>query len=94
MDEDCTVYLTVDLIAKKWSLLIILSIYRGDLKPKRYSQIKKQVKGITPKVLSYRLKELEREGLIEKRVDAGSVPIKTFYSLTESGKDLIKIIII
>ena len=47
---------------------------------------------ITPKVLSQRLKELESEKLITRRVDASKFPVKTEYSLTESGRDFIPII--
>lgn len=91
MKNSCTVYKTTDIIAKKWTLLIILSIYKGNGKL-RYSEIKKDLANITPKILSSRLKELEKEKIITKETDTKSTPIKTYYSLTKSGKDLIKII--
>ena len=47
---------------------------------------------ITPKVLSARLRELEKEGLITRRVDASKFPVKTEYALTDSGMDFIPII--
>ncbi len=92
MDEKCTVYRTVDLIGKKWSLLIILSIFRGGRVSKRYSEIKRSLPGISPKMLSERLKELDEEDIIRKEMDHSEIPIKTFYSLTESGADLVHII--
>lgn len=92
MDENCTVYKTVDFISKKWTLLILLEIFKGGQKKKRYSEIKTKMNDITPKVLSARLKELEKEGLIRRKVDASQFPVKTEYSLTESGKDFIPII--
>lgn len=88
---NCTIYETLDYLAKRWSLLIILEIHKGD-NTLRYSEIKKRLKNITPKILSARLKELEEHGLIKKDVDASSFPIKCTYSLTGSGKDMIKII--
>jgi DNA-binding HxlR family transcriptional regulator len=91
MNESCTVYQTVDVVAKRWSLLIILSIYKNNSK-KRYSEIKKDLKEITPKILSSRLKELEEENIIKKEIDVSTIPLKTYYSLTDSGKDLMKII--
>lgn len=54
--------------------------------------MREQLPGITPKVLSMRLSELEQEKLLGKKVYAGEFPIRTEYSLTESGKDFIKII--
>ncbi|MFW3147139.1 MAG: winged helix-turn-helix transcriptional regulator [Thermoplasmatota archaeon] len=92
MHEDCTVYMTIDLIAKRWSMVILLEIHRGGGGPKRYSEIKQGVCDITPKILSMRLKELEEAGLITKSVDASTVPIKTEYDLTESGLELIEVI--
>jgi DNA-binding HxlR family transcriptional regulator len=92
MDESCTVYNTLNLIGKKWVLLIILSINKGDKDQRRYSQIKKDLHGITGKILSLRLKELEKNRLIKKNKDISIIPNKTYYSLTRSGKSLLKII--
>ncbi|MEF8848902.1 MAG: helix-turn-helix domain-containing protein [Candidatus Thermoplasmatota archaeon] len=92
MNEDCTVYKTMSFISKKWTLLILLELYKGEKEKKRYSEIKKKMEEITPKVLTARLRELEKEGLINRKVDASSFPVKTEYSLTESGKDFIPII--
>lgn len=92
MDENCTVYKTIDIISKKWSLLILLEIYKGEKSKKRYTEIKNKLQEITPKVLSGRLKELEAEGLISKQIDASSFPVKSEYSLTKIGLDFISII--
>ena len=92
MDDNCTVYKTMDFISKKWTLLILLELYKGGKDKKRYSEIKYKMEDITPKVLSERLKELEKEGLITRKVDASKFPVKTEYSLTESGRDFIPII--
>lgn len=92
MDKQCTVEKTIDIISKRWSLSIVLSIYKDNNNSKRYNQIKNDMKKITPKMLSMRLKELENEGIIKKKIDSKNIPIKTFYSLTDSGNDLIKII--
>jgi len=92
MDDNCTVYKTMDFISKKWTLLILLELFKGGKKKKRYSEIKDKMEDITPKILSERLKELEKEGLITRRVDASQFPVKTEYSLTESGRDFIPII--
>ncbi len=92
MDESCTVYKTLDYISKKWTLLILLEIYKGNHSKKRYSEIRNKMPEITPKVLSERLKELEREGLVTKHIDASCFPVKTEYALTKIGLDFIKII--
>ncbi len=92
MDNNCTVYNTVDIVSKKWSLLIILEINKGSNNERQYSDIKKSIPGITPKILSERLKELELQKIISKRIDNSKVPINTFYSLTECGLDLMIVI--
>ena len=91
MEKNCAVLKVANIIGKRWTLLILLELYKGEGK-KRYTQIKKKMKGITPKILSMRLKELEKHSLIDKQVDASSFPIKSFYSLTLSGKDFMKIV--
>jgi DNA-binding HxlR family transcriptional regulator len=92
MDASCVVYATMDLIAKKWSLLIILSLHKTPNKRKQYSALKKDLSLITPKILAQRLKELEHEGILFKETDTSTIPVRTFYSLTPSGQELITII--
>lgn len=92
MDDNCTVYKTVDFIAKKWTLLILLEIYKSTEGKKRYTEIKNNLPEITPKVLSLRLKELEEQGLLTKQIDTSGFPIKCEYELTKSGLDFISII--
>jgi len=92
MDDDCSIYRTLDFIGKRWTLLIILELYKGKKKEKRYSEIKKGLNGITGKILSMRLKELERQGLVRKMVDDSKYPIKSEYELTKAGREFIPII--
>lgn len=88
----CTVNQTVKYLTKKWTLLIILELYKGDNYTLRFSELKDALADITPKILSERLKELEEEGIVLKTVDATSFPVRCDYTLTESGLELIDII--
>jgi len=92
MQEGCTVNLTVKYLAKKWTLLILLELYKGEDYCRRFSELRDALGDITPKVLSARLHELEDEGLITKTVDASSFPVKAEYRLTESGVEIIDVI--
>jgi DNA-binding HxlR family transcriptional regulator len=47
---------------------------------------------VTPRMLSARLKELVAEGLVARRVDASTVPMRSEYSLTEAGREFIGVI--
>ncbi|MFT4302935.1 MAG: winged helix-turn-helix transcriptional regulator [Candidatus Woesearchaeota archaeon] len=92
MSIKCPIKNTIEFMGKKWTLLILLELYRGEKKSKRYSNIKSQLSGITPKILSARLKEMEKQKLIKKRVDATKFPVKTYYSLTDKGNAFLKIL--
>lgn len=92
MKKECNVRKSVNFLGKRWTLLILLELYKGKSEWKRFSQIKKSLDNITPKILSIRLRELEREKLIEKKVSAEGFPIKSEYKLTKAGKDFIGVI--
>lgn len=92
MDEYCTVYNAAELIGKKWTLLILLELHKGKDGSRRYSELKSRLPRITPKILSLRLKELEHEKLIQKKVDSKTIPVKCEYSLTKSGEGLIGVV--
>ena len=89
MDEIivCPVDRTMNLINKKWSILIIRDIFFG----KKHFKEFKEDKNISNKVLSSCLNELEENGIIEKSV-LNTRPVSTEYNLTEYGKSLNKVI--
>ena len=74
----------VELIGKRWSGAIVAVLLDG---PLHFSEIRRLVPEISDRLLSERLKELEAEGLVERRVIDGS-PVRTEYSLTAKGKAL------
>ena len=81
----CTYYhRAVELIGKRWSGAIVAVLLDG---PLHFSEIRRAVPEISDRLLSERLKELEAEGLVERRVIDGS-PVRTEYSLTRKGKAL------
>ena len=92
MKEECSIRKAVNFLGKRWTLLILLELYKGYSEWKRFSQIKRNIDNITSKILSIRLKELKIENLIEKRVSIKKSPIKSEYKLTKAGKDFIGII--
>jgi len=90
MNNDCTLYKTMDYLAKKWVILILFELWKGEGEVKRFTELKDAVTGITPKVLSDRLKELEREGLVVKYIETKSFPMRSEYKLTEAGMELME----
>jgi DNA-binding HxlR family transcriptional regulator len=82
----CCVYYhrAVELIGKRWSGAIVAVLLEG---PLHFSEIRRLVPEISDRLLSERLKELEAEGLVERRVIDGS-PVRTEYSLSRKGQAL------
>lgn len=81
---DCAVSKTLKIIGSKWTMLLLHNIFDGK---KRFGELQRSLPGISPKTLSQRLQELEKEGIIIKKVFA-EVPLHVEYSLTEKGKSL------
>lgn len=80
----CPVEITMGLIGEKWKVLIIRDLLTGT---KRFGELKKSVTGITQKVLTNNLRQMEQSGLIIRKVYA-EVPPRVEYSLTDLGKSL------
>jgi len=92
MQDSCTVSQTVKYLSKRWTLLIILELYKGEGYTRRFSELREALAGITPKVLSERLKELENEGIITRHIDATAFPVRSEYTLTDSGLEIVDVI--
>ncbi len=87
MSEDhknCGVTKTLKIIGSKWSLHILHQLFD---EKKRFSQLQRALNGISPKTLSFRLKELEREGLLKRKIFP-VIPLHVEYTLTPKGKAL------
>jgi DNA-binding HxlR family transcriptional regulator len=71
----------LDLLANKWSALILGALEEG---PLRFGELKRTLDGVSPKVLSRTLKRLEEQDLLTRTVYA-EVPVRVDYELTERG---------
>lgn len=74
----------IELIGKRWTGAIVFALTDGSL---RFGELAKAVPGLSDRLLSQRLRELEQEGLVEREVEPGS-PVRVTYSLTEAGAEL------
>ncbi|WCK56310.1 helix-turn-helix domain-containing protein [Aneurinibacillus sp. Ricciae_BoGa-3] len=83
-NNKCPIEKTISVIGGKWTFIILRDLFIG---PKRFGEIQKSLKGISPRTLSMRLKELEEEGIIN-RVIYSEIPPHVEYSLTAKGKTL------
>ncbi|MCE5287454.1 MAG: helix-turn-helix transcriptional regulator [Pelosinus sp.] len=85
----CSVAYTLSIVGGKWKWLILYKLWHNGIM--RYGELKNNIPGITHKMLSQQLKELEAEELI-LRNEYHQVPPKVEYSLTEKGNTLIPIL--
>lgn len=81
----CPTRQLLDRIANKWTVLVLGLLVAG---PQRFNVLRRSVEGLTQKVLSQRLKELERDGLVHREARA-TVPVTVEYSLTPLGRTLV-----
>lgn len=84
LSQHCPSRTVLDMIASKWSVLILYALRGGTL---RYSQLQHAVGGISQKMLTQTLRELERDGLVQ-RTAYPVVPPHTEYALTPLGQSL------
>lgn len=87
--ETCPVAATLELIGGKYKALILWHLAESKL---RFSQLSKMIRSATPKMLTQQLRELEAQNLIHREVYP-VVPPKVEYSLTETGRSLMPILI-
>jgi len=80
----CPVEITAGIIGGKWKPLILFYLQN---KTRRFGEIQKLLPGVTKKMLTQRLRELEKDGIVHRRVYA-QVPPRVEYSLTRHGQSL------
>jgi DNA-binding HxlR family transcriptional regulator len=86
----CPIRTSLAVLGKKWSMLILRDI--AILGVDRFNRLLDSISGLTPRVLSMRLKELEKEGFI-KCVEKGKSPMIVRWTITEKGRDIIPILL-
>jgi DNA-binding HxlR family transcriptional regulator len=85
----CTVSLTMDLVGGKWKTVIL---YHLKDEPKRYNELRKEMPSVTEMTLSLQLKQLEKDGLVSRKVYGKKPPIKVVYRLTDFGNSFIPVL--
>jgi DNA-binding HxlR family transcriptional regulator len=87
-NERCPTRIVLDRIADKWTVLVVGAL---EQKTKRFGQLRREVGGVSQKMLTQTLRGLERDGIVSRRVYA-SVPPRVEYSLTGLGRTLVHIL--
>ena len=88
-DPDCPTRQILDRIADKWTVLIVVALQTG---AKRFGELRREVGGISQKMLTQTLRSLERDGLVLRRVKPSS-PVSVEYELTQLGRSLVPVLV-
>ena len=88
--EICPVRNVIARFGNKWALLIILVISENE--PIRYNELGRKIPDISPRVLANTLRTLEADGLVDRKYFQ-EVPPRVEYSLTDTGRSLVPIIL-
>ena len=87
-EHNCPVSATVSIIGGKWKPPILSRLVGGE---KRFGELRRLVPGVTKKMLTQQLRELERDGIVVRRV-YDEVPPRVEYGLSDYGKSLIPVL--
>ncbi|WP_282942348.1 helix-turn-helix domain-containing protein [Paenibacillus sp. RC67] len=85
-ESPCHYRRALEVVSSKWTVLVFYELESGK---KRYSDLKRQVEGVTQKMLTQTLRQLERDGLVNRHVYP-TVPPTVEYSLTPLGETLME----
>lgn len=85
---ECPIMATIALISDKWKVVIICKLKGGTY---RFNELMRALKGVTQKVLTSQLRDLEADGLVQRKVYA-EVPPRVEYSLTPLGLTLVPVL--
>ena len=83
-DVKCPAEFTLSVIGGRWKIVILWQLFQGE---KRFSELFRAMNGITQKMLTQQLREMEKDGIVDRKVYP-QVPPKVEYSLTSLGKSL------
>jgi DNA-binding HxlR family transcriptional regulator len=81
---DCPTRRILDRIGDRWTVLVIGVLDQGDA---RFSELRRQIEGVSQKMLTQTLRALERDGLVRRTVYP-EVPVRVVYALTDAGRTL------
>jgi DNA-binding HxlR family transcriptional regulator len=85
---ECPTRQLLDALSSKWVTLVVVALADG---PQRYSDLARTIAGVSQKMLTQTLRQLERDGLVERTVTP-AVPVRVDYALTPLGTSLVPLL--
>ncbi|MEU4170191.1 helix-turn-helix domain-containing protein [Streptomyces sp. NPDC026665] len=87
-EPNCPSRALLDHVTSRWGVLVLLTLASGTM---RWGEVRRQVRGVSEKMLASTLRALEADGLVERRAHA-VVPPRVDYSLSERGKEVVSLL--
>jgi DNA-binding HxlR family transcriptional regulator len=85
LDESCTTRQAIERLGSKWRILLVYALLAG---PQRHAELRRRVAGISQKMLTATLRDMERDGFVQRHVHKQTPPQHVEYALTELGQTL------
>ncbi|MCQ2070266.1 MAG: helix-turn-helix transcriptional regulator [archaeon] len=89
--RDCAIDAVMSIIEGRWKTVIICKLAHAP-EPMRYNQLMNEIEGISPRIFTIQLKELEKDGIINREIVSVN-PKKVVYSLSDKGRSLLPILV-
>lgn len=91
--ENCPIYFVTRILGKRWAILVLQELIASkNPKGAQFGELHRTISWVSPKVLTQRLREFQKEGIVERVVDSGRIPARVHYILTEKGLDFTPIL--
>jgi DNA-binding HxlR family transcriptional regulator len=91
--ENCPIYFVTRILGKRWAILVLQELIASkNPKGAQFGELHRTISWVSPKVLTQRLREFEKEGIVDRIVDTTIMPARVHYALTKKGKDFTPIL--
>ena len=91
--ENCPIFLVTRILGKRWAILVLQELIASkNPNGAQFGELHRAISWISPKVLTQRLREFQKEGIVSREVDTSIMPARVHYSLTKKGLDFAPIL--
>jgi DNA-binding HxlR family transcriptional regulator len=91
--ENCPIFLVTRILGKRWAILVLQELLASqNPEGAQFGELHRAISWVSPKVLTQRLRELEKEEIVTRIVDASVIPARVHYELTQKGLDFAPIL--
>ncbi len=91
--ENCPIYFVTRILGKRWAILVLQELLASkNPKGAQFGELHRTISWVSPKVLTQRLREFQKEGIVSRKIDASIMPARVHYSLTKKGLDFAPIL--